>query len=106
MEMVRDQSLWAPTTYVPPLAAGFPQFTSLTSPEIAGYIPAHARAARQDREVVTDEPAREIAKIGTKLVAHGSYMTFQMAEIVVPRDLFWRILEMIDGPRQKAPARC
>lgn len=48
----------------------------------------------------------KLVKIGTKLVAHGRYMTFQMAEVAVPRDLFRRILQMIDGLRPERPARC
>jgi hypothetical protein len=45
-------------------------------------------------------------KIGAKLVVHGRYMTFQMAEVAVPRDLFRRILQMIDGLRPRQIARC
>jgi hypothetical protein len=45
-------------------------------------------------------------KIGAKLIAHGRYMTFQMAEVAVPRDLFRRILQMIDGLRLRRMARC
>src|SRR5665647_3571848 len=30
----------------------------------------------------------KLVKIGAKLVVHGRYMTFQMAEVAVPRDLF------------------
>jgi hypothetical protein len=52
------------------------------------------------------EKIEKIEKIGAKLIAHGRYMTFQMAEVAVPCELFQRILEMIDGPRQKLPARC
>ena len=47
-----------------------------------------------------------LVKIGAKLVAHGRYMTFQMAEVAVSRDLFRRILEMIDGLRPGRTARC
>jgi hypothetical protein len=47
-----------------------------------------------------------LVKIGAKLVAHGRYMTFQMAEVAVSRDLFQRILEMIDGLRTGRTARC
>jgi len=46
-----------------------------------------------------------LVKIGARLIILGRYMTFQMAEVTVPRDLFRRILEMIDGLRQRAPAR-
>jgi hypothetical protein len=48
----------------------------------------------------------KLVKIGAKLVVHGRYMTFQMAEVAVPRDLFRRILQMIDGLRPRRMARC
>ena len=48
----------------------------------------------------------KLVKIGAKLVVHGRYMTFQMAEVAVPRDLFRRILQMIDGLRPGQIARC
>ena len=48
----------------------------------------------------------KLVKIGAKVVRHGRYMTFQMAEVAVPRDLFRRILQMIDGLRPERPARC
>ena len=41
----------------------------------------------------------KLVKIGAKLAAHERDMTFQMAEVGVPRDLFRRILQMIDAPR-------
>ena len=34
-----------------------------------------------------------------KVVRHGRYATFQLAEVAVPRDLFGRILRLIDGLR-------
>ncbi len=34
-----------------------------------------------------------------KVVRHGRYVTFQLAEVAVPRDLFRKILRLIDGPR-------
>ena len=48
----------------------------------------------------------KLVKIGAKLVAHGRYMTFQMAEVAVPCDLFRRILQMIDGLRPGRTSRC
>lgn len=48
----------------------------------------------------------KLVKIGAKLVVHGRYMTFQMAEVAVPRDLFRRILQMIDGLRPGRTSRC
>jgi len=38
----------------------------------------------------------KLVKIGAKVVAHGRYVTFQMAEVAVPRDLFRSILRQID----------
>ncbi|HUW73013.1 MAG TPA: IS1380 family transposase, partial [Methyloceanibacter sp.] len=44
-------------------------------------------------------------KIGAKVVRHGRYVIFQMAEVAVPRELFQEILRLIDGLRPRpAPA--
>jgi hypothetical protein len=45
-------------------------------------------------------------KIGAKVIAHARYTVFQMAEVAVPRDLFRRILLMIDDLRPRGVARC
>src|SRR5947209_8306616 len=37
----------------------------------------------------------KLIKIGAKVVAHARYITFQLAEVAVPRQLFARILERI-----------
>jgi hypothetical protein len=34
-------------------------------------------------------------KIGAKVVAHGRYVAFQMAEVAIPRNLFADILRLI-----------
>ena len=47
----------------------------------------------------------KMVKIGAKVIAHARYTVFQMAEVAVPRDLFRRILEMIDGLRPRPVAR-
>ncbi len=41
----------------------------------------------------------KLIKIGAKVVRHGRYITFQMAEVAVPRPLFAEILHLIDGLR-------
>ena len=47
----------------------------------------------------------KLVKIGAKLVSHGRYVTFQLAEVAVPRELFWKILSLIDNLRPRpAPA--
>ena len=48
----------------------------------------------------------KVVKIGAKVIAHARYTVFQMAEVAVPRDLFRRILEMIDDLRPRQIARC
>ena len=37
----------------------------------------------------------KLIKIGAKVVAHAKYVTFQLAEVAVPRQLFAQILERI-----------
>jgi len=47
----------------------------------------------------------KLVKIGAKVVRHGRYVIFQMAEVAVPRELFQDILHLIDGLRPRpAPA--
>src|SRR3954451_2814696 len=48
----------------------------------------------------------KVVKIGAKVIAHARYTVFQVAEVAVPRDLFRRILAMIDGLRPRRIARC
>jgi len=36
-----------------------------------------------------------LIKIGAKVVRHSHYVIFQMAEMAVPKTLFWEILECI-----------
>jgi hypothetical protein len=37
----------------------------------------------------------KLIKIGAKVVRHAKYVTFQMAEVAIPRSLFAMILEKI-----------
>ena len=47
----------------------------------------------------------KLIKIGAKVVRHGRYVTFQLAEVAVPRKLFQKILSLIyDLRRRHAPA--
>ena len=45
----------------------------------------------------------KLIKIGAKIVRHGRHVTFQMAEVVIPRDLFADILRRIDRLRPPQP---
>ena len=49
----------------------------------------------------------KLIKIGAKVVSHGRYVAFQMAEVAVPRRLFAEILPLIAElrpPPDAAPA--
>ena len=43
----------------------------------------------------------KLIEIGAKVVSHGRYTTFQMAEVAVPRQMFAEILSLI--ARRRAP---
>jgi len=47
----------------------------------------------------------KLVKIGAKVTRHAKYVTFQMAEVSVPRQLFASILERI-GRLENLPAPC
>src|SRR5918998_5132632 len=47
-----------------------------------------------------------LVKIGARIVRHGRSITFQMAEVMVSRSLFRRILAAVAALRPSPPARC
>jgi hypothetical protein len=56
------------------------------------------------RTLATPEPIKDwslksqkekLIKIGAKVVSHGRYIAFQMAEVSIPRNLFADILQLI-----------
>lgn len=56
------------------------------------------------RTLATPEPIKEwsltslrekLIKIGAKVVSHGRYVTFKMAEVAIPRQLFAAIMQRI-----------
>ncbi len=65
---------------------------------------ANSHAARC-RSLVAREPTREGDQNRPKMVSYGRYVTFQLAEVAVPRELFWKMRSQIDDLRPKpAPA--
>jgi hypothetical protein len=46
----------------------------------------------------------KLIKIGAKVVSHGRYVTFQLAEVAVPGQMFQQILSRIARLRAPAPA--
>jgi hypothetical protein len=45
----------------------------------------------------------KLVKIGARIVRHGRYVVFQLAEVAVPQALFADILRRIDGLRPQPP---
>jgi hypothetical protein len=45
----------------------------------------------------------KLVKIGAKIVSHGRYIIFQMAEVAVPKELFQEILRLIAELRPRPP---
>jgi Transposase DDE domain group 1 len=43
----------------------------------------------------------KLVKIGARIVRHGRYVVFQLAEVAVPRALFTEILRRIDRLRPR-----
>jgi hypothetical protein len=48
--------------------------------------------------VVADQPEREMIKIVAKVVSHGRYVTFQMAEVAVFADILSLIARLRAPP--------
>ena len=60
--------------------------------------------ANQDGHWLPITLREKLVKIEAKVVSHGRYVTFQMAEVAVLRDLIREILRLIDGLRRSPPA--
>ena len=70
---------------------------AFASPEIYEFLEAEGYA------YVIRLPANAVLQ---RRIAHARYTVFQMAEVAVPRDLFRRILAMIDELRPKRIEPC
>ena len=64
------------------------------------------------RTLATPEPIKDwsltsltekLIKIGAKVVSHGRYVAFQMAEVAIPRQMFQEILRLITELRPQPP---
>ena len=64
------------------------------------------------RTLATPEPIKDWSltslrekpiKIGAKVVSHGRYVAFQMAEVAIPRQMFQEILRLISELRPQPP---
>ena len=55
--------------------------------------------------MVADQLQEKLVKIGAKVVRHGRYIIFQMAEVAIARQMFQKILRLIAELRpQPSPA--
>ena len=45
----------------------------------------------------------KLVKIGARIMRHGRYVVFQLAEVAVSRPLFAEILRRVDGLRPPSP---
>jgi hypothetical protein len=45
----------------------------------------------------------KLIEIGAKVVSHGRYVVFQMAEVAIPRQMFQEILRLIAELRPQPP---
>ncbi len=64
--------------------------------------PSHKRTLALPKEVdhwSLTTLREKLMKIRAKVVRHGRYITFQLAEVAIPRSLFANILRLIDGLR-------
>lgn len=71
-----------------------------------GELPAHPGLPNEVKYWPLTTLRDRLVKIGAKIVRHGRSITFQMAEVMVPRDLFQQILDAIAALRPLPPARC
>ena len=64
------------------------------------------------RTLATPEPIKDwsltslkekLIKTGAKVVSHGRYVAFQMAEVAIPRQMFQEILRLIAELRPQPP---
>ena len=76
------------------------------APPYHGAHPQETLALPQNFEHWSLTTLREkLIKIGAKVVRHGRYIAFQLAEVAIPRRLFANILRLIDDLRPRpAPA--
>ncbi len=51
--------------------------------------------------MVAVHAAGKAVKVGAKVVRHGGYVTFQLAEVAVAREPFRKILSLIDDLRPR-----
>lgn len=72
---------------------------------MANFLRTLALSAEMERWSLTTL-REKVAKIGAKVIGRARYTVFQMAKLAVSRDLYRRVIEMIDDLRPRQVARC
>src|SRR5258708_2093467 len=62
-----------------------------------------ASDATIDQGLVLTSLKEKLIKIGAKVVSHGRYVVFQIAEVAIPRQMFQEILQLIAELRPQPP---
>ena len=88
-------------------------FNQFGDPERCSLRPGNAHSAADWRDVLEPVAARYRNGMkrryfpgGARIVRHGRSITFQMAGIMVSRDVFQQILDAVAALRPLPPARC
>ena len=66
-------------------------------------FPAHAGDAGAIKDWSLTTLKDKLIKIGAKVVSHGRYVIFQMAEVAIARQMFQEILRLIAELRPQPP---
>ena len=76
--------------------------SALRAPAAGELTQCHLATLREPRLEGFGVGGREkLVKFGAKIVSHGRYVTFQLAEMAIPWRLFAEILQLIDSLRPK-----
>ena len=70
---------------------------------VAGHASTQVTTIPRQNDRSLTSLREKLIKIGAKLVSHGRYVAFQMAEVAVPRMLFAEILRLIADLRPRSP---
>ncbi len=65
-----------------------------------------SQSRRQMRTLATPEPIKDWSLMSAKVVSHGRYVAFQMADVAIPRNLFADVLRLIAELRPQQSGGC
>ena len=75
----------------------------MRSPTISAISCARWRQPEPIKDWSLTSLKEKLIKIGAKVVSHGRYVVFQMAEVAIPRQMFQEILRLIAELRPQPP---